>query len=144
MSDAIVAEVEQLTGWEITDEMKEQVIPGQPGVTYRDVLIQHGERRRAMLPSYWTDEMAQQVHASLLAGKGVIVAGLRMEEEFQWIRRNGGRVIWLTRHGIVSNGHATEADQSHLCDLPVANDGDIEQVASKAFDGLAALSTHSH
>lgn len=136
MSDAIVAEVEAMTGFEITDPMKEEPVPGSPDITFRDLLVRHGTQRRQLLKSYWIDQMAAAVGASIVAGHGVIVTGVRITEEFQWIRRNGGQVIWLSREGCESDGSYTEEDKAHCCDVRVANDGAIDIVASRAIDLL--------
>ncbi|KZC32554.1 MULTISPECIES: hypothetical protein [unclassified Rhodanobacter] len=135
-SDAIVAELEAITGFEITDTMKEQPVPGMPGVTFRDLLVRHGTYRRRMLKSYWIDKMAATVATSLIAGRGVIVTGVRLMEEFHWIRSNGGQVIWLDRRGFESDGTYTEANQAHVCDVRIVNDGDIDAVACRALDRL--------
>lgn len=136
MSDAIVAEVEAITGFEITDPMKEEPVPGSPDITFRDLLIRHGTQRRQLLKSYWIDQMAAAVGAAIVAGRGVIVTGVRISEEFQWIRRNGGQVIWLSREGCDSDGTYTEEDQAHCCDVRIVNDGAIDMVASRALDRL--------
>ncbi|MBN8924131.1 MAG: hypothetical protein BGP10_04320 [Rhodanobacter sp. 68-29] len=136
MSDAIIAEVQEITGWEITDAMKEDPVPGSPDTTFRDLLVRHGTARRRILKSYWIDKMAASVAASLIAGRGVIVTGVRLTEEFHWIRGNAGQVIWLSRAGFESDGTYTEENQAHQCDIQLVNDGDINQVASSALDQL--------
>lgn len=142
MSDAIVGEVEAITGFEISDAMKEQAVPGSPDMTFRDLLVRHGTQRRQMLKSYWIDKMAATVASSFLAGHGAIVTGVRIAEEFQWIRHNGGQLVWLSRPGFDSDGSYTEEDQAHLCDVHVVNDGDIDQVANRVLDQLRRQQGH--
>ncbi|UJJ60446.1 hypothetical protein [Rhodanobacter denitrificans] len=136
MSDAIVEEVRSATGFEISDAMKDQPVPGSPGTTFRDLLIRHGTQRRQVLNSYWIDKMAATVATSLLAGRGVIVTGVRLDEEFHWIHGNGGQVIWVSRCGVDSDGTYTEPDQAQRCDIHVVNDGNIDVLASHTLDRL--------
>ena len=58
-------------------------------------------------------------------GPGMIISDLRFENEADWVRRQGGLVVHITRPGAVAvRSHASEAGiAAHKDDLHVVNDG---------------------
>lgn len=73
--------------------------------------------------------------------QAVIVTDVRLHREHEWLRKNGG-VLWrVVRHGQRQpSGHVTEWQQRHWhVNAVIVNDGGTEQLAKVASDLLLEL-----
>lgn len=66
----------------------------------RPLLVGLGESRRIQNPEYWIYKAKLQVEINKNNGIGSIVTDVRYKNEAQWIKDNGGIVIYIHRNGI--------------------------------------------
>ena len=127
-ADALRDEVFDRFGIRLGDDDKDKPLPAYGLRSYRDLLIEHAQERRAQNPDYWVERVDVQVRAYLSLGIRVIVTDVRLPNEVAWLRRMGGLHIWVARLGVTSNGHATEQDHSGITDLVIVNDADPDRL----------------
>lgn len=137
-ADALRDEVFDRFGIRLGDDDKDKPLPAYGLRSYRDLLIEHAQERRAQNPDYWVERVDVQVRAYLSLGIRVIVTDVRLPNEVAWLRRMGGLHIWVARLGVTSNGHATEQDHSEIADLVIVNDADPDRLGEL----IAYAATH--
>lgn len=68
----------------------------------------------------------------------MILSDVRFASEAQWVKLQGGLVIYVERSGLTKldgSGHASEADEARLfADVTVFNDGSLADLHRKAHD----------
>jgi hypothetical protein len=129
-ADAVCDEVFQRFGIRLGEDDKDWPLPAYGLRSYRELLIEHAQERRAQNPDYWVDRVDAQVREYQKYGIRVVVTDVRMQNEIEWLRSMGGFHIWIHRPGVFSNGHVTEQDLSPLTDLTIVNDGDRERLSN--------------
>lgn len=127
-ADALRDEIFDRYGIRLGDDDKDKPLPAYGLRSYRDLLIEHAEERRAQNPGYWVERVDAQVREYRQLGIRVVVTDVRLPNEVAWLRAMGGLHIWVQRPGVVSNGHATEQDLSSHADLVVVNDADHDRL----------------
>lgn len=144
LADALRAEVLEKYGVHpCEDSRKEEKVYRIAGTmrSYRDLLIEHGQGMRASDPAYWVKQLEARVAPLLREGTKVVITDVRMPNEIQWIHARSGRMVWVARQGVESNGHATEQDQSTLCDYEIQNHGGLADLAKTVGYWLETLPT---
>lgn len=95
--------------------------------------------RECVHPDVWVMMTESYLKSCQVWGKPnqvIVMSDLRFENEAEWLRRNGGVVIHVTRQGadgsVGIQGHASEAGiVIETGDLLIHNDGTIEQLHAK-------------
>lgn len=120
-------------------ERKEEVIPAI-GVSPRRMMQTLGTEwgRELINPELWLI-LAKQL--LLNCGPGMVIADVRFENEAEWVRSQGGRVIHIERPGNVAvEAHASEAGiefKGEEGDFKIINGGslgDLQQTIREVFD----------
>lgn len=137
-ADALRDEVFDRYGIRLGDDDKDKPLPAYGLRSYRDLLIEHAQERRAQNPDYWVERVDAQVREYRKFGIRVVVTDVRLPNEVRWLRDRDGLHIWIARPGVTSNGHATEQDLSPLTDLVVVNDADPDRLGEL----IAYAATH--
>lgn len=137
-ADALRDEVFDRHGIRLGDDDKDKPLPAHGMRSYRDLLIEHAQERRAQNPDYWVERVDAQVREYQRLGIRVVVTDVRLPNELRWLRDMGGLHVWVARPGITSNGHATEQDLSELADLVIVNDADPDRLGEL----IAYAATH--
>jgi len=127
-ADALRDEVFERFGIRLGDDDKDKPLPAYGLRSYRELLIEHAQERRAQNPDYWVDRVDAQVREYQKHGIRIVVTDVRMQNEIEWLRSMGGLHVWIHRPGVSSNGHATEQDLSLLADLAIVNDGERDRL----------------
>lgn len=137
-ADAIRREVEAQYGVApFADDAKDA--PGGDGVSYRDILLEHGHRRREQNPDYWIEAIERSI-CQPPTPANIVVSDCRMEREIDWVRENDGFLVWVHRSDLSSNGDATERDWSATCDVLLHNDWrSPDQLATAVMVTLRSL-----
>ncbi|HEX7324344.1 MAG TPA: hypothetical protein VF292_03180 [Rhodanobacteraceae bacterium] len=132
-ADALRREVEEIYGLTATDAEKDAPMPD--GRSYRDVLIEHGMRRRKEDPDYWVKQASATLRARPVFDRGVVFSDCRFPNELRWVQSHLGVLVWVQRDGVVSNGHITERDWSAECSFTLHNDMAVPSVlAARVMD----------
>lgn len=63
----------------------------------------------------WVDILAKRYPDIADEHVRYVIADCRFDNEVEFVRNNGGKLIWINRPGIVSDGHASESE--HIRDL---------------------------
>jgi hypothetical protein len=135
--DNIRKEVQEATGVApVADAQKDDCLSVHDHRTYRDLLIEHGQARRAEDLDYWVKALAAVVDPLREIGKGAVISDVRMPNEIAWIRANGGVVVWVDRDGVESDGHETEQDRCDECDYGILNSGSPVGLVGKLVEML--------
>ena len=120
-------------------ERKEEVIPAI-GVSPRRMMQTLGTEwgRELINPELWLI-LAKQL--LLNCGPGMVIADVRFENEAEWVRSQGGRVIHIERPNVVAvEPHASEAGiefKGEEGDFKIINGGsleDLQQTIREVFD----------
>lgn len=119
-ADALRQEVADIDGIPQPSDVQKDV-RGANGQSYRDALIVRGQARRAEDPDYWVKALASAI-AQPPTPANIVITDCRFPNEIDWIRSQGGVLVWVWRDGIVSNGHITERDWRPACDIVLHND----------------------
>ena len=122
------------------DHLKDVPMRHLGGRSYRDLLIEVGQGRRAENPDHWVSKAREKIAARLASGQRVVLTDIRMPNEVRLIHVHGGIAAWISRRGVESNGHVTEQDHRHLCDLVIENDGTKEDLLRRVVDGIKRAS----
>lgn len=118
---------------QIKDDQKEQPQDILGGRSLRDLLIEIGQGRRAENPDYWVQTLEPTLKTHLQNGKSVVISDVRMPNEIDLLRKFSAKMVWITREGVTSNGHATEQDLEFLCDHTLRNDGAPHHLQKQAL-----------
>ena len=121
-ADALRDEVFERHGIRLGDDDKDKPLPAYGLRSYRDLLIEHAQERRAQNPDYWVERVDAKAREYRSLGIRIVVTDVRLPNEVTWLHAQGGLHIWVQRPGVASNGHATEQDLSGVADLVVVND----------------------
>ena len=70
--------------------------PGKKALI-RPVMVSHGCSRRTIQPTYWIDQIAPLVKASIAAGETPVICDGRFENECIWARSLGAKVVHIER-----------------------------------------------
>lgn len=91
--------------------------------------------KRATLELIQLADEASEVAAETFGPVSVVVTDVRFDNEAEWIKRHGGRVIRIVRPGTAAvAAHASEAGVSDwLVDAEIVNDGDLTELRSKVL-----------
>jgi hypothetical protein len=127
-ADALRDEVFDRFGIRLGDDDKEKPLPAYGLRTYRDLLIEHAQERRAQNPDYWVERVDAQVREYQHLGIRVVITDVRMPNEVAWLRAMDALHIWISRPGVSSNGHETEQDLLMKADMAIVNDGNRDQL----------------
>lgn len=139
-ADALRDEVFDRYGIRLGDDDKEKPLPAYGLRTYRELLNDHSQDRRAKNPDYWVERVDAEVRKLRNLGIRVVVTDVRLPREIAWLRANGGLHVWISRPGVKSNGHVTEQDHSGVADVVIVNDASQERLG----DLIACAATHKH
>jgi len=63
----------------------------------------------------WVDILAKRYPDIADEDVRYVITDCRFDNEVEFVRNNGGKLIWINRPGIVSDGHASESE--HIRDL---------------------------
>lgn len=122
---------------EFLEECKEHVIPAL-GVTARSMMQTLGTEwgRRMVNDRLWLVSMAGRI-----AGVDAVISDVRFDNEAEFIRQRGGKVVRVDRPGSDrADDHASEAGISEsLVDYVIHNDGDLAALADKVRILVAAV-----
>ena len=123
---------------QVADADKERPQDFLGGRSLRDLLIECGQGRRDKDPDYWVNVLRDGLDVHLREGRSVVVSDVRMLNEVAMLREYQAKMVWVTRPGVTSNGHATEQDLELLCDIVLNNDGAPSHLEKQAVGLLAA------
>ncbi len=86
------------------------------GITYRDMLINVGQKMREVNPDHWVRLMELRIAAvtRLNPSQHILITDVRQPNELQMIERLGGAVYLVQRKGVAWNGHPTEKMATQL------------------------------
>ena len=90
------------------------------GITYRDMLINVGQKMREVDPDHWVKLMESRILSSQLRSspddtdQHILITDVRQPNELQMIEHLGGAVYLVQRKGVVWNGHPTEKMATQL------------------------------
>lgn len=74
------------------------------------------EGGRAMVgDNVWVDILAKRYPDIASDSVRYVITDCRFDNEVEFVRNNGGKLVWIDRPGIVSDGHASESE--HIRDL---------------------------
>lgn len=82
----------------------------------------------------WVDIMARKVNKLLIAGRSVVVTGIRFPNEIRLIGQFAGRAIWVERPSLeaAAGGHASETSIGpDDFDRAIVNDGTLDDLYAK-------------
>ncbi len=132
-ADALREEVRALypAAASIPDAAKDEPHPDLGGRSLRDLLIEHGMRRREEDPDYWVKIAEQKIRSCLSAGHSVVVTDVRMDNEWDMLRSLGALMVWVARPGVEGGNHITERDLRDRADIVVNNNATIEALERK-------------
>ena len=72
----------------------------------RPLLVTYGtEIRRKLDPSCWIEKITPSVNEDLLKDNYVFITDVRFENEAQWIKSQGGLMVYVEREGIKPANH---------------------------------------
>lgn len=112
---------------------------------FRGTLMRVGYEggRQVIDDNIWTDKAAQTIASHRASGHGVVLSGVRFDNEQDLIRGAGGTLVWVDRPGLtatVNAGHATENGlDPDTFDLRLANTGTLDDLYAKADELLSAV-----
>ena len=116
---------------EVSDEFLE-------GKTPRFAMQMLGtEWRNFFSERLWVEMWLKKVAAS---STNVVCSDVRFPAEIDALKSLGGSLIWINRPGTGGDGHASEQNISHLADMIINNDHDINQLRSEVIRCTAILS----
>lgn len=115
----------------LNGDLKEQPCDLLCGATPRHAMQTLGTEwgRRLIGPDFWVRLWEQDVHRW---GKtvNVVADDVRFEGEMEAIRRMGGKVVFITRHGVARQDHESERF-AFVPDAIVRNEGTIEEFQAR-------------
>lgn len=123
----------ELRRWLADDRKDNQVIPGL-GVTLRFMLQTLGTKWGRDLINYdlWTLLAEKKAQKALEANSySVIFDDMRFPNEFDMVKRNGGRCVRILRHGVGSRGDTRIGEgllDQHNFDAYVFNNGTLDEL----------------
>lgn len=98
--------------------------------------------RELVDPDIWVRCLEQRLgEISLLADDWVVVTDLRFPNELAWVRRKGGAVWWVERHGIAPvRAHASEQSVTAAdCSRVIKNLGTLDDLATEVVRAVDEL-----
>jgi len=121
-------------GVEYWQQRKEEVIPAL-GVSPRRLMQTLGTEwgRQLINQNLWLILAQQEL---LRLGPGMVVADVRFDNEAEWVRRMGGRIIHLERPQTMSvEAHASEMGVTKLNeDIVIHNTGSLSELQQKVVE----------
>lgn len=128
---------------------REQPLEGWDGLTVRRILQTIGtEVGRNVHPDVWVRLLLKRHRrAQLESPKSVVtvVPDVRFRNEVEWIRKEGGCIVYIVRPGFESDdGHASEAHIEELgqkADHAVLNDGALDDLIMQGRTLARTLAT---
>lgn len=126
-------------------EHKERHLTGLPGtdLSPRRLLQEMGDMGRSLHPDFWIALLNLRVQKALSQSPSiaVIVTDIRLVEEADWVRAQGGSIWMLTRDAATpARNHTTERSISSITpDVVIDNNGTLPEL-HKAI--RAALADH--
>jgi hypothetical protein len=95
--DSLLTEYTGISAFTEKDSEKEIVRP---------LLVTYGtEIRRKLNPNCWIEKITPSVGEDLDKGKYVFITDVRFENEAQWIKSQGGLMVYIEREGIKPANH---------------------------------------
>lgn len=127
------AEVRQ---W-LSDERKDKAVIPHLGVTLRWMLQSIGTQwgRDCIHAQLWT-MLAEQKAQKALQSYSVIFDDMRFPNEFEMVRRNGGKCIRIHRPGVGSRGDTATGEgllDKHKFDFNIYNDGALDDLKKNVW-----------
>jgi len=78
----------------------------------------------------WVDNLQKRFPDIADPESRYVITDCRFDNEVDFVRNNGGQVIWIDRPGLVSDGHASESTSiENLASVVLHNDETIEELA---------------
>jgi hypothetical protein len=130
-----IGSVEETWAW-MRDERKDRaIIPGL-GVTLRSMLQTIGTNwgRECVNHNIWT-LLAEQNALAALRSYSVVFDDMRFPNEFEMIKRNGGKCIRITRPG-PARGNTSIAEgllDDHVFDFAIYNNGTLDDLKKNVW-----------
>lgn len=89
--------------------------------------------RKMVSEDVWINMAKAELHAN---GPGMVISDLRFDNEAEWVRRLGGRVIHISRPDVDAvNPHASEDGVAFApSDLRITNDGTLAELQQKVIE----------
>jgi hypothetical protein len=97
--------------------------------------------RELVHPQLWVLMAQRRWDAAKAAGRDLVITDVRFENEVEWLRGAGGRVIYLARPGAEAvSAHASEQyDASVLADWAILNDNTIDILLHRVDEAVTEL-----
>jgi hypothetical protein len=97
--------------------------------------------RELVHPQLWVLMAQRRWDAAKAAGLDLVITDVRFENEVEWLRGAGGRVIYLARPGVEAvSAHASEQyDASALADWVICNDNTIDILLHRVDEAVTEL-----
>lgn len=75
--------------------------------TFRPFLVEYGRAMRAIVPGYWIERLALELHPDSC----YVITDVRYANEAEWIRKLGGKVVEIVRPGV---GPANDEEKNSM------------------------------
>lgn len=111
-------------------------------VKYRDFLVFWGRYRRKMQPDYWIEHLEDENHNKV--NSMTIISDVRYLNEIDWINKNGGIVIYVSRPNV---GPANEEEENSFGKILrtyrfqhfLLNNGGLEDLKEKVIKLISEI-----
>lgn len=106
----------------------------------RWALVGHDRTMRTIYPGYWIEHL----ESSMPESGDVVITDVCRQDEAEWIRKNGGKVVWIVRPGFeAANEEERLSIQAirhhHMVDIVIDNCGSTEDLKQKILELVAQV-----